>query len=239
MLLISSKEQETLNFLGTCNSGSKKILYLHSNSRPKQITLLKKNTDYTPDQVPDFSLAASIREGNQAAWEQVVHQYYQMLFGFILSMVKEPATAEELVQDVFANFWAKREQISITVSLKAYLYRAARNHTINYLKRRKFEQEYQHQLAGQMAARQMAGQSEDTETAFHFSELEKKLYAAIEALPDSCREIFKLSRFEQMTYKEIAETLEIPVRSVHYQIGLALKELRDELKDMVNPGLLG
>lgn len=181
----------------------------------------------------ESQLIDNIKNGDHDAWDHIVGLYYQPLFGYVMSMVREKETAEELVQDVFVNFWAKRDRINITTSLKAYLYRAARNHTLNFIKRRNFELNYQRSLANQMTI-----QHNDTEQAFHFSELEKKLHASIEALPEKRREIFRLSRFEDLTYKEISAALDIPVRQVHYQIGLALKELRTKLQGLVDYKLM-
>lgn len=179
------------------------------------------------------TLVINIRDGNQKAWDAITKVLYTPLFYFVNGMVNNTEVAEELVQDVFVNFWLKRKNITITTSLKAYLYRAARNHTLNFIKRRKFEQDYQKKLAQELIL-----QTNATEDTFNFSELEKQLSFAIESLPDSNREIFKLSRYEEMTYKEIAEVLNIPTRSVHYQIGLALKELRSKLKGYISTDIL-
>ncbi|PWJ42736.1 RNA polymerase sigma-70 factor [Sediminitomix flava] len=174
-----------------------------------------------------------IQGGDRQMWEEVVKHYYPALLNFIVAMVKDRETAEELVQDIFVNFWVKREKINITTSLKAYLYRASRNHTLNYIKRRNFEQDYQRSLLYTQK-----WHHNETEDQFHFNELEKKLNQAIDTLPEKSKEIFLLSRFEGLTYKEIAETLDIPVRTVHYQIGNALKHIRSELKGIANPNLM-
>ncbi|MGB0524403.1 MAG: RNA polymerase sigma-70 factor [Flammeovirgaceae bacterium] len=191
--------------------------------------MAKKEVDPTNEE----QLVQKVKEGDQAAWDYIARTYYQPLFGYVMSMVRERESAEELVQDVFVNFWAKREKINITASLKAYLYRAARNHTLNFIKRRNFELNYQRSLA-----ERLTHHHNDTEQAFHYSELEKRLYNSIEALPEKRKEIFMMSRFEDLTYKEIAATLDIPVRQVHYQIGLALKELRSKLKGLVDYNLM-
>ncbi|GAB4340121.1 MAG: RNA polymerase sigma-70 factor [Flammeovirgaceae bacterium] len=177
------------------------------------------------DKLEEAKLIEEVQLGNREAWEYITKNYYPQILHFIASMVHDRETAEELVQDVFVNFWMKRDRFVITISLKAYLYRAARNHTLNYLKRRKFEQEYQKGLAQSMILHK-----NETEDEFQFSELEKALAEAIDSLPENCKEIFLMSRFEDMTYKEISQTLDIPVRTVHYQIGLALKFLREKLK---------
>ena len=174
-------------------------------------------------------LTEQVMKGNHKAWEYITNTYFQPLFGYVYGMVRQAETAEELVQDVFVNFWAKRERLEISSSLKAYLYRAARNHTLNYIKRRNFELNYQKSLVHKIDYHSYSAERE-----YQFSELETKLNESIAALPELRQEIFKLSRFEDMTYKEIAETLDIPVRQVHYQIGLALKELRGKLQHLVD-----
>ncbi|MDW7691550.1 RNA polymerase sigma-70 factor [Flammeovirgaceae bacterium SG7u.111] len=179
------------------------------------------------EKASDEQLFKEIKKGNRKAWELIIKSYYNALFVFILGMVKEKESAEELVQDVFVNIWDKRDKINITTSLKAYLYRAARNHTLNFLKRKKFEMDYHKRLA-----QTSSNLDNKTEESIHYTELQKHLFKAIEDLPDSCKHIFKMSRYEELTYKEISDVLGVPVRSVHYQIGLALKELRNKLKGL-------
>lgn len=179
------------------------------------------------EKASDEQLFKEIKKGNRKAWELIIKSYYNALFVFILGMVKEKESAEELVQDVFVNIWDKRDKINITTSLKAYLYRASRNHTLNFLKRKKFEMDYHKRLAETSSYL-----DNKTEDSIHYTELQKHLFKAIEDLPDNCKHIFKMSRYEELTYKEISDVLGVPVRSVHYQIGLALKELRNKLKGL-------
>jgi len=181
----------------------------------------------------EAELINEVQAGKNGAWEFITNTYYPQILNFITGMTRDRETAEELVQDVFVNFWVKRDRLNVQISLKAYLYRAARNHTLNYLKRKKFEQDYQKGLL-----LTTPWKKNQTEQDFQFSELEKHLGDAIESLPENCKEIFLLSRFEGMTYKEIANTLDVPVRTVHYQIGLALKHLRSKLKGHVDEHLL-
>jgi RNA polymerase sigma-70 factor (ECF subfamily) len=171
------------------------------------------------------NLLNAIKNGDQEAWEFVTRQLYVPIYNFILSMVRHPENAQELVQDVFMNFWIKKDQIVINTSLKSYLYKAARNHTLNFIKRAKFEASYQRTLA-----QSFVSSKNDTEERFQYNQLEKSLSQAIDQLPEKCREVFLMSRFYDMSYKEIAETLDLPIRNVHYLIGLALKDLREKLK---------
>jgi len=189
-----------------------------------------------PEKLSDLNehdLSQLVKEGHETAWEELVRRYYNPLFGFILNMVRNESTAEELLQDILVNFWEKREKININTSLKAYLFRASRNHTLNFLKRKNFEHNYQQSLV-----HTTSWQSDETEKSVQYKELSEKLNELIESLPEPAREAFKLSRFEDMTYKEIAETMDLPVRTVHYQIGLALKQLRDNLDNFYSSAKL-
>lgn len=185
------------------------------------------------DSVQSAQVLEQIQRGEKKAWDQVVDVFYQPLYAFILGMTRQPEIAEELVQDVFVNFWTKREQIQINTSLKAYLYRAARNHTLNFLKRQSFEANYRRELAQKPRPKLNI-----TAQEVQYNELENRLKEAIQELEEPAKEIFELSRFENLTYKEISETLDIPVRQVHYQISLALKSLRKALRGYVNLTLL-
>jgi RNA polymerase sigma-70 factor (ECF subfamily) len=193
----------------------------------------EKIVSHPLDDLQEQELIQRVHAGDREAWDFIARQYYTPLLNFVTGMVRVREQAEELVQDVFVNFWVKRDRLNVSVSLKAYLYRAARNHTLNFIKRRNFEANYHSYLAKTTSA-----EHNETEDAYHFSELEKALYGAIDEMPEKRREIFTLSRFEDMTYKEIAETLDIPVRTVHYQIGLALKELREKLSGIADERFL-
>jgi RNA polymerase sigma-70 factor (ECF subfamily) len=181
----------------------------------------------------DEEVLYRIKNGDTEVWNAAIEEFYKPLYYFVVGMVRHAEDAEELVQDVFVNFWAKREHIDIQTSLKAYLYRAARNHSLNFLKRKAFEANYQRQVAQNMEV-----SHSNTERDVQYTEVETRIHEAIGGLPEKCQEIFKMSRFSDMTYKEIAETLDIPVRQVHYQIGLALKELRQRLQGLVDQHLL-
>jgi RNA polymerase sigma-70 factor (ECF subfamily) len=176
-------------------------------------------------ELSDEELLELIKKGNHGAWEFLIDQYHSPLYHYVIRFIRNHEVTEELLQDVFLIFWKKKDTIFINISLKAYLFRAARNHALNFLKRDQFEKKYQQTLEIQLT--ELHNQ---TEELIDYNELEQAIARAIESLPEPCKEIFRLSRFEGLTYKEIAEMLDIPVRTVHYQIGLALKELRTQLK---------
>lgn len=120
------------------------------------------------DNTDEKALLRQMILGHQAAWEHIANSYFPILYSYVMRLVQEEMVAEEIVQDVFVNVWAKRNEIEIRISLKAYLFRAARNQSLNYIKRRKFEGNYQRNLALTFEYASL-----DTENTVHFEELQK------------------------------------------------------------------
>lgn len=147
--------------------------------------------------------------------------YYQQLAAFAYQYVESHETAEEIVQDVFTNVWSKSGQIEIRTAVKSYLYGAVRNACLNYIKHKKIERRYEEQ--------EML-KPEGYETDFlELDELKTEIDAALDQLPEKCRQIFEMSRFEEKKYKEIAEELGLSIKTVENQVGRALKVMRTAL----------
>ena len=116
-------------------------------------------------------------------------------------------------------------EMEITVSVKSYLYRAVRNASLNSIRHHKVRQLY-------TTEQEFLSQSSEPASQLSYeNELKTEIQKAIDGLPEQCRLIFKLSRFEEMKYKEIAEQLGISVKTVENQMGKALRVLREKLKD--------
>jgi RNA polymerase sigma-70 factor, ECF subfamily len=134
--------------------------------------------------------------------------------------------AEEIVQGVFLTFWEKRHRIEIHTSIHTYLFRMVRNTSLNTLKHAKIKQKH--------ACEELASSSEVSESVSQTilsNELQERIGQAIEKLPEQCRLVFKLSRFEELKYAEIATQLNISVKTVENQIGKALKIMREQLHE--------
>lgn len=160
----------------------------------------------------------------------IFREWYTPLVRFADSLLRDTDMAEDCVQRVFIRVWEKREEIAIELSVKAYFYRAVRNACLNVIKHRKVEAEYSREhLAFSGISSEM-----DTETG----ELEQAIARAIASLPDQCRKVFELSRFEGMKYAEIAEGLNISVKTVENHMGKALRMMRSELGDYLPVFLL-
>jgi len=169
-------------------------------------------------------LISGIANGSSKAFEELFMVYYTPLVAFAYKMVSDDDLARELVQDVIVQFYEKRDAISIHTSLKAHLYQSVRNRCLNYLKRQSLIKGH-HQV--------IFDENRDNEAYFQDTmeqnELELKLFRLIKALPDKCREVFEMSRFEGISNQEISEKLAISKRTVETQISKALKFLRDNL----------
>ncbi len=163
-------------------------------------------------------------------FEQLFKLHYEPMCKTVFRMVKDETIAEDIVQDVFFNFWKKKDNLIITTSITAYLKRSATNAGIDYLRKKRPNSTnsldiddpiYQH----------LAIDSNESDSIIRSEELSNHIEAALELLPPRCKEVFILNRFEEMSYKEVAKTLGISVKTVENQIGKALKIMRIALKD--------
>jgi len=166
-----------------------------------------------------------IRQGNEACFQQVFDTYYEKLCDFAFTILRDMDEAEDAVQSMFLKVWEKREGLMITHTLKSYLYRSIHNACINLLEHRHIKQkhvEFSNYTLSDI-------QQPDVFPA----ELEANILAAIERLPEQCKIIFKLSRYEELRYSEIAERLGISVNTVENQVSKALKILRAQFIDVL------
>lgn len=170
-----------------------------------------------------------LKADDPATVKQLFYQFYPFLCNTVYKILKDKAIAEDLAQDTFFKFWDKRESIDIQTSLRAYLRRMAVNEALYYIrKNKKFQKETE------IEPSDVGATTETVEQELLHQELENKIAAAIKELPPRCQAIFRLSRFEDLSYKEIAAKLDISVKTVENQMGKALKSLRAALKDYMH-----
>jgi RNA polymerase sigma-70 factor (ECF subfamily) len=167
-----------------------------------------------------------IKEGDQTAFEMIFKIHYSPLCNYAYTFLKDRDEAEEIVQAAFLNVWEKKENITIETSLKAYLYRAVRNSCLNARKHLAVKKKHSEEKLFTETRSQ-----ESVMDSVISSELDQKIGDALMALPEQCRIVFKMSRFEDLKYQEIADQLNISVKTVENQIGKALKIMREQLKD--------
>jgi RNA polymerase sigma-70 factor (ECF subfamily) len=185
---------------------------------------IEKQYKVTPIALHNEAIILLLAKRDENAFEQVFKMYYKNLHAYVCTILKEETYAEEIVQQVFFKLWERAENISITGPVAAYLYRAVHNESLNHLKHQKVKNAHQLHVAYSMK-----DAAEAAPKTLQAKELERRIQLALNELPEQCRTIFQMSRFEEMKYREIAEQLRISVKTVENQIGKALKILREQL----------
>jgi RNA polymerase sigma-70 factor (ECF subfamily) len=175
-------------------------------------------------------LITGIKNSNVVAFEELYKQYYIFLCLIAEHIVRNPSDAEEIVSDVFVKLWNIREKIEITTSIKAYLVKAVHNTSINFLDQSKMTNKLTDSLTNS-DYKLLAWDSDYPLGQLFEKEIMNILDHGINNLPDACRQIFILSRNENMKYSDIAGKLGISVNTVKTQMKIALARLRETLKD--------
>lgn len=176
----------------------------------------------------DEGIISSLAKRDEKIFEQVFKTHFKNLHAYAFNIVKDEMLAEELVQGIFYKLWERSENLSISGSIAAYLYRAVYNESLNHLKHMKVRASFQLH-----ALHQMKNQTDSASKKIMLKELEVKLQKALQELPEQCRTIFQLSRFEELKYSEIAQKMDISPKTVENQMGKALKLLRIKLVDFL------
>lgn len=193
---------------------------------------LLRETIFRMNQPNDKELFKSVSKSNIKAFEVLFHSYYANLCRFATGFIQDDETAEEIVQDLFVRLWEKRAQLSVDSSVKNYLYKAVKNQCFNYIKHNIIKANHFKNI---QTEREVQIQPDEQFLAL---ELAEKIEESIQSLPEKRREIFRLSREEGLKYNEIAEKLHISLKTVEAQMGLAIKNLREKLKNNIDTLIL-
>lgn len=164
-----------------------------------------------------------VRQGQPAGLEALFRAYHASLCRTALRIINEEAAAEDMVQDFFLYLWQKQEDLVVPANISAYLHRSIRNRCLNFLR----DQKRIPKGDGDMP--EMPTPENSALADLELAELQARVNTAIDALPERCRLVFVLKQFEDMSYKEIAEQLDISPKTVENQMSRAYKFLRDYL----------
>jgi len=173
----------------------------------------------------------AVRNGDKQAFDRVYIEFSDMLYHLCLQYVNDKSAAEEIVQDAFVKLWEVRSGVRDDLSIRNYLYTITKNNCLMHLRKEQTinrnikELKY---LEMQFNYEAMTAMADDI---VQFDELKERMDEAIEALPDKLKDVFLLSRVEELKYREIAEQLDISVKTVEARMSKALTILRTELKD--------
>lgn len=172
----------------------------------------------------DKYLFEEIKAGNKAAFDSLFRLYYQDLCRYALFLSCSADDAEEIVQDMFFKLWQNHKNINIPVAVKSYLYASVKNAVLNIIKHEKVKAAY-------IKEKQIQEYNLDSSEIMENAESLSNISNAIEQLPQKRREIFILCKLDGLKYKEIAEKLDISIKTVENQMGEALRFLREKLSD--------
>lgn len=169
-------------------------------------------------------LLHQLKKGNEKAYHAAFHTYFPVLVAFANKYTSDLDMSREIVQVVFVKLFEKRQSLEITISLKSYLYKMVYNDCLNAIKSKKIISGHHTQYAQQMDL------LTDFQDVMEQTENELRIYKALDKLPPQCKLIIQQSRLEGKKNKEIAEELNISIRTVETQISKALKLLKEGIK---------
>lgn len=167
-----------------------------------------------------------IQQGNIKEFENLFRKLYPDLCHYAYRFLKDMDSAEEIVQDLFYNYWKNKERIEIKTSLKSYLYQATKNKCLKVIEHNNVKDKYAKEMLSQQPY-----EAEETSQTIENEELSEIIEKTLNQLPDRCREIFIMSRFDGLKYNEIAEKLSVSIKTVEANMGKALRHFRVNLKN--------
>ena len=169
----------------------------------------------------DIKTFNKIAQGNELAFNIIFDKYYRDLCEFSLLIVRNKECAEEIVADLFANIWIKRGNYHVETNLKGYLLRSTKNRTISYMRKKKMNI-----VSLDNVAEAHAEPETNPEKVLISQESGASVERILSFIPEKSRLVFKMHRFENLKYREIAEILDISQKTVEKHMGKALKILR-------------
>jgi RNA polymerase sigma-70 factor (ECF subfamily) len=161
---------------------------------------------------------------SEASFKVLFDAYYEALSRYAFTILNDKIEAEDIVQNVYINLWENRMKFEIQTSARALLYKSVYNASLNRLKHLKLKAKH---VNDSIYTQDHSYQEQSLDQ----KELMIKLNQALESLPEQCRKIFEMSRFQQLKYQEIADQLNLSIKTIENQMGKALKILRSALKD--------
>ena len=196
-------------------------------STQKHTTLTSRHIEQT-DQT-DLILWEKTQIGDVTAFEMLFEKYYTLLYQFTGRFIRDAQTAENLVQDFFVKIWTERKTLQINTNLKTYFYISLKNNALNFINSQRLPAKYVTFLLNQ------SGLTENPEDQCINSEMHRTVHQAINKLPEKCRQIYLMKKYDNLSYQEIADIMDISVNTVKTQIKRALKKLQINLSHLITP----
>jgi len=165
-----------------------------------------------------------LRSGRENAYRQLFEKYYQRLVVFAYKYLEDLESARDIVQEFYLDLYESRQSISIQTSLKSYLYNAVKNRCLNQVKHMQVMEKYRNTKRSEASVL-----DSDIEEIIDALDLEARVYEIVSTLPEKCRQIYIMSRVDGKRNREIADELNLSIRTVETQISKALKSLKNSL----------
>ncbi|MFZ1750666.1 MAG: RNA polymerase sigma-70 factor [Saprospiraceae bacterium] len=167
-----------------------------------------------------------LRSVDKATFEELFKEHYDGMYRYCQTMVNDISEVEDIIQGVFTDLWQDRHKLVIHTSIQAFLYKGVYFKCMNNIKHAKVAQKYVRSTPDHES--HMVG---DT---MIYQEVAEKIDQVMRTLPEQCRKIFAMSRFDGLRYKEIAETLQLSPKTIENQMGKALKTMRVALSEYIH-----
>ncbi len=174
----------------------------------------------------ETALIIRLSRGDERAFGQLYDQYGGVAYCFVLSFVKDGHTAKDIVHDAFVKIWLRRESLARVASFSAYLFRMLRNAVTDH---------FEAQIVNRRYIAETLTSSDDfsdiTSAKISFDELQMIIFDAVSNMPPRRREVFRLSRYQNVDNREIASRLGIDLRTVENHLSAALSEIRAKIAE--------
>jgi RNA polymerase sigma-70 factor (ECF subfamily) len=180
------------------------------------------------DFLNETTLTSQLKKGNEDAFKYLYKLYYSELCNYASNLCGNDELAKDIVQHIMIKIWKKGSSLNVSISLKSYLFKSVYNHFIDTQRRIKKETKKIDRLKQESLLEFSEMSAEEIENRYRFIDEE------IEKLPKQCKEVFLLGKKEGLKYKEIADKLNISIKTVERHMSIALKKLRKKLNDSSN-----
>lgn len=181
----------------------------------------------------DQELVTLLKTGSQAAFTEIYDRYWRIMYGHVYKMLLDEEESKDVIQELFSALWINSDRIPEQLNLSGYLYVMAKNKVLNLIRKHKFQAAYLNSLAKFINEASTATMDELNER-----DLATAIEREIQSLPPRMKQVFELSRKENLSYKEIAERLGISEETVKKQVHNSIKAIRHHLKESGGAALL-
>jgi RNA polymerase sigma-70 factor (ECF subfamily) len=183
--------------------------------------------------VPDLELILLINQEEEQAFTEIYNRYWEKMASYAVRLTKSEEEAADIVQEIFVSLWNRRTTLTIKSTLGAYLIRSTRNLCLRYIERNIHTDNFLDKIT-----EQAVDSSLNIEESISLKELQENIDLGIAKLPKKMREVYLLSRDEQLSYREIAEKLNIAEGTVKKQVSNALKIIADSLNGKLSATMM-